>query len=105
MLEYGLAFARVRVNLRRVKIQIQPVTGFYLQQKHEQGLYIITVECKCILFSLTSTGFFTFECSVHGQNCFDKWRQQVRISPFAIFKVKFQKKVSKSTGYWECIKL
>ena len=31
MLEYGLAFARVRVNLRRVENQIQPVTGFYLQ--------------------------------------------------------------------------
>ena len=31
MLEYGLAFARVRVNLRRVKIQVQPVTAFYLQ--------------------------------------------------------------------------
>ena len=31
MLEYELAFARVRVNLSRVEIQIQPVTGFYLQ--------------------------------------------------------------------------
>ena len=32
MLEYGLASARVRVNLRRViQIQIQPETGFYLQ--------------------------------------------------------------------------
>ena len=34
MLEYGLAFAMVRVNLHRVKIQIQPVTRFYLQQPH-----------------------------------------------------------------------
>ena len=34
MLEYGLAFARVRVDLRGVKMQIQPVTRFYLQQVH-----------------------------------------------------------------------
>ena len=34
MLEYGLAFARVRVNLHRVKIQIQPLTGFYLQRRY-----------------------------------------------------------------------
>ena len=33
MPEYGLVFARVRVNLHRVKIQIQPVTRFYLQHK------------------------------------------------------------------------
>ena len=31
MLGYGIAFAKVWVNLRKVKIQIQPVTGFYLQ--------------------------------------------------------------------------
>ena len=31
MLEYGLAFARIRVNLPRMKIQIQPETEFYLQ--------------------------------------------------------------------------
>ena len=34
MLEYGLAFARVRVNSCRVRIQIQPVTKFYLQHSN-----------------------------------------------------------------------
>ena len=34
MPEYGLAFASIRVNLRRVKIQIQAATVFYLQQIH-----------------------------------------------------------------------
>ena len=38
MLEYGLAFARVRVNLLRVKIQIPPVTGFYLQHSELEDL-------------------------------------------------------------------
>ena len=35
MLEYGLAFATVRVNLGRVKIQIRPVIKFYLQQIYQ----------------------------------------------------------------------
>ena len=39
MLEYGLAFARVRVNLGRVKIQFQPVIRFCLQQIYQ------TLEC------------------------------------------------------------
>ena len=34
----GLAFARVRVNLPRVKIRIQPVTGFNLQQLHRESV-------------------------------------------------------------------
>ena len=40
----GLAFARVRSNLRRVKIQIQPVTGFYLQQMYQQANFYLP--CK-----------------------------------------------------------
>ena len=40
----GLAFARVRSNLRRVKIQIQPVTGFYLQQMYQQANFYLL--CK-----------------------------------------------------------
>ena len=32
MLENGLAFCRLRVNVPRVKIRIQALTGFYLQQ-------------------------------------------------------------------------
>ena len=49
MLEYGLAFARVRVNLQvcGVKLQIQPVAIFYLQHIHlylhctpEEGLRV-----------------------------------------------------------------
>ena len=33
---------------------------------------VIAVECKCIPVSLTQTGL-----SAPGQNCFDKWRQQL----------------------------
>ena len=54
MLEYGLAFARVRDNLHRVKIHIQPVTRFYLHV-----IFYMPLQIPIILLFYFLSAFFS----------------------------------------------